>query len=157
MERSVITAVPEALRAYHGTAVMFDRFKPSDRGTFGAGIYLADIKCAEQYGGGGDSKIMECDVLLANPYQYVANFDHGIDFDSPAVDLIRSVLTPEEALRTIKISQESDGMFGHEVQQQLLRMGYDGIIATYDDGSQEVVAFDPDQVIILNIRTLAEA
>lgn len=137
---------------FHGTDQLFERFKPSARGSFGAGIYAADRAAAVEYAGPG-GYILEVGIHSSNPYRYAASFDHDLDFDSAAVGLIRTIL-PANADCLLESSMCSDGLFGSEVKEALEGMGYDSLLVTYEDGSCEVVAFHPERVVIRHRSTL---
>lgn len=147
--------LPAPIRTYHGSPCLFDRFELSERGSFCSGIYCADVEAAKNYADSGGF-VYEVEINLINPYHYSASFDHELDFDSAAVDLIRTVL-PGWAATVLHDSMYGDGMFGHSVTQALMDLGHDGLIVTYEDGSQEIIAFHPDQVTILSVLALAHA
>ena len=73
--------------AFHGTKDVFDSFRPSLRGHFGSGIYMADRKAAAEYAG-PDGIVMSLAVTLCRPYRYSATFDNDLDFDPAAVGLV---------------------------------------------------------------------
>lgn len=89
---------------------------------------------------------------MSNPLHCLASLEHDYDLDSPAVPLIEQIFSVETAIELITRAIETDGYFGVEIQQRLEQLGYDGLVATYPDGSYEVVAFSPAQV--LNVRRL---
>lgn len=153
MQHHSLQAVPP-IPGFHGTYTMFDQFHVSPRGTFGAGIYFADEPCARNYAQG---VLMACDVYLVHPYRYDARFDHEVDLDSPAVGLIIALFTEDSAQQLLAESMATDARFGHDVRERLMQLGYDGLIATYEDGSQEIVAFHPNQVVIQSIQALPAA
>lgn len=140
---------------YHGTARDFDRFRVSPRGSFGAGIYLtADPDVAEMFAQGcvtddddAGERLMPLYARMVNPYRTRADFNEGeaYDLDSAAVPLIKE-LFGDQAPQVIGKARQSDGQFGASVRKRLIEQGYDGIIATYNDGSEEFVAFHPEQV-----------
>jgi hypothetical protein len=92
---------------------------------------------------------MSLAVTLARPYHYAATFDHDLDFDSAAVDLVRQVL-PDQADALIRASMHSDGLLDDSIQTALQLLGFDGLIVTYEDGSQEIVAYSPHQIEVLH-------
>lgn len=108
---------------------------------------MADRKAAAEYAG-PDGIVMSLAVTLSRPYRYSATFDHDLDFDSAAVGLVHQVL-PDEADSMIAASMQSDGLLDGRIQAALEALGYDGIIATYEDGSQEIIAFHPEQIEVL--------
>ncbi|EMA2592590.1 hypothetical protein U2H31_003713 [Pseudomonas aeruginosa] len=136
------------IAAFHGTKHRFETFEASPRGHFGSGIYMADRKAAEEYAG-PDGIVMSLSVTLARPYHYAATFDHDLDFDSAAVDLVRQVL-PDQADALISASMHSDGLLDDSIQIALQVLGFDGLIVTYEDGSQEIIAYSPHQIEVLH-------
>lgn len=132
------------LTLFHGTDENFTVFQPSDRGTFGPGIYfVANQDSAEQYG----ETIVKAHLSLQNPWLINVDYDSDAalaeDFDSPSVEAILTLPNGRELLVAAK---NSDGMYDASLQKVLLQLGYDGVIATYGDGSKEYVAFNPEQV-----------
>lgn len=109
---------------------------------------MADRKAAAEYAG-PDGIVMSLAVTLSRPYRYSATFDHDLDFDSAAVGLVHQVL-PDEAESMIAASMQSDGLLDGRIQAALEALGYDGIIATYEDGSQEIIAFNPEQIEVIH-------
>jgi len=131
---------------YHGTESQFEAFQPSQRGSFGSGIYFgSDSRDASGYG----SHIIAAYIRMVRPYYTVADYDVGDDYDldSPAIPMILSMFNDkDEAMQYINSAKEGDGYFGKEIQNVLKGMGHDGIIAKYPDGSMEYVVFSPNQV-----------
>ncbi|MCG7375324.1 hypothetical protein MHL40_21990 [Pseudomonas luteola] len=141
------------LRCFHGTAANFTVFHPSERGSFGSGIYAAvDEAAAKEYAAG--AFLLTLDMRLQNPYRYSASFEHSVDLDSAAIDLVQTLFSEEQAGALIQAAIATDGYFGEEIQRALKARGYDGIIATYEDGSQEALCFSPEQVTILDRQTI---
>lgn len=136
---------------YHGTSRDLSSFKVSQRGMFGAGIYLAsDIDQAENFAPSGDNggAVMPVYVALERPFLTDADYDVGeaADVESPAVPLIRDVFGNESGRVITRLRNSEHGHLGRSVRDRLLEMGHDGIIATYPDGSAEFVAFFPEQI-----------
>lgn len=142
-DRSVI------LKAFHGTKHCLSVLKPSIRGTFGPGIYLADNFAAQQYAG-EEGFVLTAEVTLNAPLYYRASFEHDVDLDSPAVDLVRGLFSLDTAEKLLQSSMASDGGFGTEIQLAVEERGYDGLIVEYQDGSKEIIAYNSDQVIIID-------
>lgn len=141
--------------AFHGTPSLFDRFEVSPHGTFGAGIYLGDESTARDYAG-GEGHVLRVQVTLNNPYRCSARFDPDAPVDSPALGLLKALFSEEEEAALIQRALAPDAPygFGREIMDRLLEMGYDGLIATYEQEGftgvcQEVVAFHPEQVVVL--------
>ncbi|WP_379674929.1 ADP-ribosyltransferase-containing protein, partial [Massilia antarctica] len=140
----VVGPAGEPQVVYHGTDSDFDAFTPSQRGTFGTGVYFAAARDeADAYG----ERTVEAYLSLQNPWQIDVEHDSDgsveEDFDSPSVEAILSLPAGRDLLDEAK---NGDGMYGLALQAQLKRLGHDGIIATYSDGSREYVAFSPTQV-----------
>lgn len=144
------------LKAFHGTKQHLSVLKPSIRGTFGPGIYLADDFAAQQYAG-EEGIVLTAQVTLRSPYYYRASFDHDVDLDSPAVDLVRGLFPREAAESLLQSAMATDAAFGREIQVELEAKGFDGLIVEYQDGSQEIIAYNSDQVLIMEpqLATLA--
>lgn len=142
------------ITAYHGTCADFEAFRPSTRGSFGAGVYTADEKAAELYA--GDGLVLEVELMIARPYHYAASYDNDLDFDSAAVELVRELFPEPEASSLLMVSLHGDGLFGNEIPRALEARGYDGLIVTYEDGSQEIIAFRGEQVRILGRRPASQ-
>lgn len=139
------------LVVYHGTAAQtVDAFKPSDRGNFGPGAYFAGKRAeAAAYG----ENVIPVYLSIQNPWLVDADWDSegavSEDFDSPSVEAVLDLPNGRDLLEAAKAG---DGMYGIALQQQLRRMGHDGVIATYPDGSMEYVPFSPEQVKSVNNR-----
>lgn len=139
---------------FHGASKAFKVFKPSKQGTFGPGIYFADTEESAQaylHGDEGES-VMQVYVSLRNPWVVNAQIDSPAsineDWDNP---ILEGVLALPKGRRLIDaaradVSLATYGHFGPALQRHLKDLGYDGIIGTYSDGSQEVVAFHPSQI-----------
>lgn len=139
---------------FHGAPKAFTVFKPSKQGTFGPGIYFADTESSARaylHGDEGES-VMQVYVSLRNPWVIQAEVDSPAsideDWDSP---ILESVLALPKGRKLIKAAKADEslatyGHFGSALQRHLKELGYDGIIGTYSDGSQEVVAFHPSQI-----------
>lgn len=136
--------------ACHGTAYDVPALRMSTRGSFGAGFYFApDSMTAEAFirEEVGQSNVMPVFLALSNPAFANADFEVGeeIEFDSAAVPLVRYAFG-NGAHQVLADSMAGDGKFGLDLQDALKRMGHDGIIARYNDGSLEYVAFKHSQL-----------
>lgn len=131
---------------YRGTRAPTTSFRPAARGSFGSGLYFGDQACADQYAGPGGS-VWEAQLQMSNPLHCLASLEHDYDLDSPAIPLIEQIFSKEAAAELIAQAIETDGFFGTEIQQRLEHLGHDGLVATYEDGSFEVVVFSPAQVL----------
>ncbi|MBG6083117.1 ADP-ribosyltransferase-containing protein [Rubrivivax gelatinosus] len=134
---------------FHGTNVQFETFEASSKGCFGRGIYFADSRdSAIEYG----AIVVRAHVALVNPWEVAADCDGEVnfdeDFDGPAAAAVLALPQGRPLLEQAK--KDRCGHFGASLQAHLVAMGHDGIIATYPDGSREVVAFEADQVHVVD-------
>lgn len=137
------------LRLYHGTTEVLDKILPSERGLFGAGIYLTTDgrQDATQYG----DVVLRVEAIATRPWICRADYGPGeeMDFDSPAVGFIREVFG-RRAGSLLRASRNGDGKFGWEVAEALEAMGHDAIIADWREiGVRHVIVFDSSQVRIV--------
>lgn len=149
-------AASRTLRGYHGTHSRLTSLVPSESGTLGSGIYFtADAQHAAAYG----EQVLCADLALENPWIIDIDYDSDAamreDFDSPCVEAVLSLPGGRDLLEAAR-SRESVH-YGRELQDCLEQLGYDGIVATYPDGSQELVAFRSGQVSLLPLRSNAPA
>jgi hypothetical protein len=150
-DSKAVSPLGEPLVVHHGSNTSFDAFHSSERGTFGPGIYFAlEEKSAKDYVHTENGLVYSVYVKTENPLIYYANSDHDIDLDSPAVSLIQELFDPVMAQQLLHNALWSDGLFGPEVQRELIKRGYDGVIAIHEDSSCEVVVFSPEQVKSVN-------
>lgn len=136
------------LQAFHGAKQHHSALKPSLRGTFGSGIYLADDFAAQQYAG-EEGVVLATQVTLHAPYYYRATFEHDVDLDSPAVDLVRQLFSWSTAESLLQSAMATDAGFGREIQVALEERDFDGLIVEYQDGSKEIVAYNSGQVLVM--------
>ncbi len=137
------------LVVFHGTnSENIEAFTPSRHGSFGSGVYMtAERGTASEYG----DIVVDGYMSLQNPWaiqvdsESAGSFEE--DFDSPAVEAILSLPGGRDLLNE---ARDGVGLFGGGLQSTLARMGHDGVIATYPDGSTEYVAFDPAQIKSVN-------
>lgn len=135
---------------YHGTKDVFSRFRVSDRGTFGSGIYFASSPMQAQIFGGEDdgTLVMEAFLMMRRPYHF--RIREPLTVDSWGEGLVLELFETEKANALIQAALNGDGAFGAEIMEYLRSVGHDGIVATYEDGTQELVVFDPDQVMVVS-------
>lgn len=126
---------------YRGVMSAEALLKPSSVGTFGAGLYFADRKCAEVYGDGG--WVLEAEVTFAKPYRVFVR-ENDCQAERSGASLLVDVLGPARA--KVILDQSDFGHFGDEIKDVLESRGFDGLIATYYDGSQEIIAYDKAQI-----------
>lgn len=85
-----------AIQAFHGTLDEFNGpFQLSERGSFGAGIYAGDLRCAVEWADAGEGIVMELSIELKNPYLYSVDYDDDVELDSPAVPLIHALFVSD--------------------------------------------------------------
>ncbi|HHH9443068.1 TPA: hypothetical protein ACP32N_005056 [Pseudomonas aeruginosa] len=133
---------------YRGTASATTQLRPTKRGTFGAGLYFADRACADQYAGPGGS-VWEVQLSWMSPIRCTATLENVFDLDNPTVPLVETIFPRAEANALIRRAADTDGYFGSEIQDRLIQLRHDGILAIYGDGSFEVVVFRADQVTLM--------
>lgn len=140
-----------AARAYHGATQAFGDFHKSERGSFGSGVYLTtDIQCAFGHAQEAlESFVAEVDVRLANPYRYRIREPETVD--SWGEGLVLKLF--EDGQKRVEHAAQADGQWGSEIEAELTRRGYDGVLAIFEDGTQEIVAFSPEAVTILQWLT----
>jgi hypothetical protein len=142
----MVDANGEPKTFFHGTFYKFDTFAASERGSFGSGMYFAPNEdTAQMFADGGH--VVPVYLKLLNPMQVAAVPEPGydLDFDCYAVPFIREIFGVK-ASRVLKRSMENDGLFGIDVTKKVKSLGHDGLIVTYPDGSQEIVAYEPNQI-----------
>jgi hypothetical protein len=143
----------EPLVLYHGTRSIeqFTEFRPSVSGAQGPGIYMADEP--GHYG----ARTMRLHVRMTNPFYFYPS-DESLEADINC-ELIEQVLPADIASMVIeRLDREGYDHYGTEVQDALKTQGYDGIVMIYpfgepklqdQPGSAVVIAFDPNQILIL--------
>lgn len=142
----IMDASGRPLVLYHGTDRDFAKFKSSTRGLFGEGIYLStDRVDASQYQTQGEPKAVY--ASLQRPFYTVADYEAGeaVDLDAPSVPFLRKIFG-DQADPFIDRMRTGDGLLGSEVREALEKMGHDGIVVTWPNGLQHVVAFKPEQI-----------
>lgn len=149
VSRHLLDSDGRPLPLYHGTSEVHEELVPSERGLFGAGIYLTTDgrKDATQYG----DVVLRVEAIATRPWICRADYGPGeeIDFDSPAVGFIREVFG-RRAGSLLRASRNGDGKFGWEVAEALEAMGHDAIIADWREiGVRHVIVFYASQVRIV--------
>lgn len=134
---------------FHGTNKTFSTFTPSKTGSFGPGIYFADTEnSAVEFGG----FVVRALVALQHPWVIAADCDGDVnleeEFDGPAAEAV--LLLPKGRKLLDAAKGHLSGHFGQDLQAHLIELGHDGVIATYPDGSKEIVAFETHQVHIID-------
>lgn len=145
-DSKVVDDAGEPLVVHHGTNAEFNEFRPSKTGSFGKGIYFADSgsDAAAAYG----ERVVSAYLSLQNPWVINADYEsdavYAEDVDNPAVDAVLTLPGGRKMLDRMKASGGEH--FDSELTDSLVAKGYDGIIATYPDGSKEYIAFHPEQI-----------
>lgn len=139
-----IVTVYKGVRPAHAAAPLH----PSSVGEWGSGTYWStDPECAAEYG----CLLIEAEVDLVNPYMAKAEYDdYGLceEFEYEAASLgFLSELFPGDYPRMIREAQSTEtGLFGGEIQEKLMALGHDGIVAEWADGSKHVITYHPRQI-----------
>ncbi|MGF6440290.1 hypothetical protein [Paraburkholderia youngii] len=152
---------PLHCRAFHGTRVRFDAFRPSSSGALGPGIYLADRQSAAwEYG----PLVVEAEVTLANPYVFRPS-DDSINAETNP-ELIEQVLPPRVAMRVADRLHEHGALgYGTEVRDALQAHGFDGVLMLFPEGAPAlpgldtlcvILAFYPAQATVTRVTDLGE-
>ena len=111
---------------------------PSSEGTFGSGVYLADFAAATLYA--DDGFVGQFAVRMDKPYHYSVPHDDSDFGDMPGIPLVKE-LFPLEGERMVADAVSRDSYyFGSEIEEAIVQLGFDGLVVTYYDGSQEIVA-----------------
>lgn len=163
VERSLVTrdglVGGEPLVVFHGTKERFplSGMEASARGSFGRGCYFAgDELQARNYMSEPDEGVVLKAVLrMRRPYRHSIREPQQID--TWGEGLVLDIFEPAKAQEIIDAALKSEEPgFDGVIAERLLEMGHDGIIATYQDGTQEFVAFAPYQVreVMLPAREL---
>lgn len=136
-----VISQPVFIQGFHGSEHKFEEFKLSEIGTFGQGVYFTnEQKDALVYG----VNIYRCSIQLKNPW--IINVDPDsdgafeYDIDHPAVEAILDLKGGERLL--IELKNSGKLLFDEKLTWLIKDEGHDGVIATYPDGSMEIVAFD---------------
>jgi hypothetical protein len=142
------------LKLYHGTINQFTKFVPSLTGSFGYGIYFANTKeSAAAYAEENEANVKTCYIKMLNPLYCKASYEVGEedewDVDSPSIPLLIKLFGKNGAHELLNRYADKELMFGKEISNTVIQMGHDDIVATYPDGSKEVIVYSNDQVKII--------
>lgn len=107
------------LTVYHGTKANIDEFVPSRGGEYGSGIYFADTPEMAAYFARNAKGVEGENIIPAN-----------LDIKNPLN----------------VTAYDRDKVRGYSIKQ-LMKKGYDGIVATGLTGEKQYLAFKPEQVI----------
>lgn len=144
------------VEAFHGTRKAFRSFEPSERGSFGAGIYFGStLQQGIIFSGeDDDSFVLKVRVSFQRPYFH--KIVEPQEIDSWGEGLVKDLLPADVASKAIESAVFGDGQFGREIFDRLECLGHDGIVGTFEDGTQEIIALYPSQCEILERLTLDE-
>lgn len=145
--------------AYHGSKNTINPFQPnltlhaSSEGSFGTGIYFADLKAANEYAGGGEGHTVLCfDIDVTGFLSVQADFEMGekYDLDTAALPLIMVLfgLTENQAANWF-LEHTTDGfLLGDDIQKQAEIRGYKGLHLNYGN-CFELVCYDFGSALVL--------
>lgn len=135
----------EPIPLYRGDDGVFNPQQMSQEGTWGSGSYwFTSAELAYDFG----DNITTAYANIRNPWRVENAWDSALsdeyDFDAPSID---AVLALPGGKTLVNRAIAEDRWFDAELQNHLIGLGYDGIIASNPDGTAEVVAFYPEQII----------
>lgn len=123
----VVTDFYKPMIMYHGSSKAFNEFKLEYAGStlaFGRGFYFVNDKRLAKTYSGENGSVYECYIKMEAPY------------------IIKSPdMSFKEQLARTKIFFKNPN-----AREDLLKMGYDGVMVKEDDGYMEVVVFNPNQI-----------
>lgn len=141
---------------YHGTDTAFSKFRMSDSGFYGGGIYFTDnLEAAIQYAddkGGDDSFVLSAHVVMKEPYVFEADVAFT---ETTAESLIRRLFKGDKKRRVLNTFEEQ-GALTNEIRDALTSRGHDGLIVRVPFEPDEYIAYDPEQVKIVQLNVLNE-
>lgn len=137
-DSKIIDSSGQPMILYHGSKNKFDEFDIrccSDDVYFGKGIYFtADRAMAATYAGN----------------------EFGNDTNGYIYDAFLDIRNPFKTMCPLIYKNEFKDMTPSEIQETLIRQGYDGVVEIYWTGElyekSNVVAFYPEQIKICNIK-----
>ena len=148
----VVDGNGEPLVVYHGTDAdftVFDRAKigssTNNKGMFGNGFYMTDDSSYASYYNRSDGrmnkdgrgKVMPLFVSLKNPF----------DWNAPdAARTAESLGFPKSRIKDSKLLPLTEERQILSFTENLKKSGHDGVVFTFDDGTREFVAFEPEQI-----------
>jgi len=136
---------------------------PSQFGEWGSGIYFTSSReCAESY---SDEVIIECMINLDNPLSATAEYDdsliEALDYEAASLGFVTELFKGKRNIdELIDHARESNdlGLFGREINAEVSEKGYDGIIASWEDGSKHIICHRPESIVnVENIYVRGEA
>ena len=137
---------------YHGTDAdftVFDRAKigssTNNKGIFGNGFYMTEDSSYASYYNRSDGsvnkdgrgRVMPLFVSLKNPF----------DWNAPdAVRVAKAAGFPKSRIKDSKLLPLTEERQILSFTENLKKSGHDGVVFTFDDGTREFVAFEPEQI-----------
>lgn len=109
----------------------------SERGTFGTGLYLADLECAAVYAGWGYVAAVEVD--LKEVYRFKVPEDDTYFGEMVCIPLAHELYSLDGERIVNDAIAEKDFCFGGEIEEALVQLGCDALLVDYPRGSQELV------------------
>lgn len=141
---------------YHGTDVAFSKFRMSDSGFYGDGIYFTDnLEAAIDYAddkGGDDSFVLSAHLVFSNPYIFEADVAFT---ETTAESLIKRLFKGDKRRRVLDTFDEQ-GVLTNEIRDVLESRGHDGLIVRVPFEPDEYIVFNPKQVKIVQLNVLDE-
>ena len=142
----------EPLVVWHGTDAdftVFDKAKigssTNNKGIFGNGFYMTEESSYASYYNRSDGRInkdgrgnvMPLFVSLKNPF----------DWSAPdAVRVAEAAGFPKSRIKDSKLLPLTEEKQILSFTENLKKSGHDGVVFTFDDGTREFVAFEPEQI-----------
>ena len=130
----VVTDYYKPMEMYHGSPKEFEEFKLEYAGSklaFGRGFYFVNDKRLAKSYSGEEGTVYSCYIKMENPYV----------IKSPE-------MTFKEQLDRTRIFHKNPN-----AREDLIQMGYDGVMVKEDDGYMEVVVFQPNQIKSVKNKT----
>ena len=148
----VVDANGEPMVVYHGTPNQFNTFNreligsSTDRGIWGRGFYFTSNKAeAERYTKRGDvtGEVKEVFLNIRKPLAIKAEQD---DAGKEYIQSLYRKYVTDEIFEDPRTTEAKLAEATQKVTDELVENGYDGVIVTYKDGTQEYVVFNPNQI-----------
>lgn len=142
----------EPMVVYHGTPNQFNTFNreligsSTDRGIWGRGFYFTSNKAeAERYTKRGDATGEVKEVFLNIRKPLAIKAEQGDAGKEYIQSLYRKHVT-DEIFEDPRTTEAKLAEATQKVSDELVENGYDGVVVTYKDGTQEYVVFNPNQI-----------
>lgn len=163
MEKSLVTqdglAGGEPLVVFHGTQERFplSAMEASERGSFGRGFYFAgdEVQACNYMNAPEEGVVLKAVLRMRRPYRHTIREPQQVD--AWGEGLVLDIFEPARAQEILDAALKStEPGFDGVIAERLMELGHDGIVATYEDGTREFVAFASYQVreVMLSARQL---